>query len=411
MNMLVRNVKEHIPLGLVFLCCWLTYLTAYLCRVNFSIAMGALAEGLSIPVDRLGTIGAIFFFVYAVGQLVNGFLGDRIHPIKFLLLSLTGMAACNIAVALCTSFFSILLFWGMNGYFQAIVWSTIIRILANTVASNRRASASTAISTSIAAGYFVSWSVLGQLLKGHSHTLYFLVPAACALVMAAVWLVIARQFKGMPAQQEGYVKPRSIGETVRFIRQKGLYLLCLVSILQGLMKEGVAFWFPLLVNDKLALPAVSPALLMAVIPAANLIGMFLSKGMLLRTRLTPAAILLFSFVLMTCACTALIFAGGGLLPIALIAVVSIFAYAGNTLLMAYIPMQFAKENTVASLVGIFDCASYAGAAISAFLLGSEMQASGLSFAAKGWTLAGLLAAAVCLILLMKERHQKAERCL
>lgn len=399
-------MKKHYFPAFIFLCCWLTYLTAYLCRVNFSAAITGMSKDLSISVEQLGIVGAVFFGVYAVGQLVNGFLGDRVHPSRFLMLSLCGMAVCNVAVSYCKTFLGILIFWGMNGYFQSIVWSTIIRILANTIEPEKRAGVSAGISTSITAGYIISWSVLGQLLLDRPHSLYFQIPAACAVLLMVVWLVIPRFFRGMDMQQVEMLPPRRIGETILFIRRNNLYLLCFICMLHGLIKEGISFWLPLLLSDIIVLPAISPAVLLAIIPVANLMGMFLSKWLLQKRGLPPVFILLGAFSLMTLSCVMLIFVNGAFLIIALITLVSCFSYACNTILMAYIPMQFIKENMVASLVGIFDCASYMGAAFSAYILGKMMRISGLSLASRVWTLAGSLAVAFSLILLMKTRLQK-----
>ncbi len=404
MTMHVRRSGRLLSYKGVFALCWMSYLTAYLCRVNFSVAMGAMSGELGLSADRLGMVGAVFFSVYAAGQLVNGFLGDRVRPAGFLLFSLSGMALCNLAVGLWKSFPGILIFWGLNGYFQSIVWSVIIRILAGAVPPCRRAAASTFISTSIAGGYFVSWSLLGQWLDGHGYALYFLIPTAPALFMAAAWFAVSRK-AGVDARPEGRIPQRSVKDTVRFIRREKLYLVCAVCVLHGLIKEGIAFWFPSLIHDILVLPDASPVLALAVIPAANLAGMFLSRRLLQKSRLSTPAILAGTFALMALACAAVWQTGGGALSIGLIAMVSCLSYALNTIIMAFLPMQYAGENMVASLTGIFDCASYAGAAVSAYALGRQITSGGLSFTAAVWMAAGLLAAGASLVLLCKTRKQ------
>lgn len=405
MTVRARHTGRPLSYKGVFALCWMSYLTAYLCRVNFSVAMGTMSWELSLPADKLGMVGAIFFSVYAVGQLVNGFLGDRVPPARFLLFSLSGMAVCNLAVGLWRSFPGILIFWGLNGYFQSIVWSVIIRILAAAVPPGRRAAASAFISTSIAGGYFVSWSLLGQWLSGCGHALYFLIPAVPALFMAVAWFAVSVK-AGEGAQPAEQMPKRSVKDTVRFIRRKKLYLICVVCMLHGLIKEGIAFWFPLLIHDILVLPDVSPAFMLAVIPAANLLGIFLSGRLLQKSRRPPPVHLAGAFALMALACAVVWQTGGGLLSIGLIAMVSCLSYTLNTIIMAFLPMQYAGENMVASLAGIFDCASYAGAAISAYALGGQITSGGLSLTAAVWMAAGLLAAGASLVLLYKTREQK-----
>ncbi|MBQ8143296.1 MAG: hypothetical protein IJ042_00700 [Butyricicoccus sp.] len=44
--------RKHVHWGLI---CFLTYLTAYLCRVNFSASLTSLSAALSLDYDLLGT--------------------------------------------------------------------------------------------------------------------------------------------------------------------------------------------------------------------------------------------------------------------------------------------------------------------------------------------------------------------
>ena len=50
----------------VFMLCWTTYVITYLCRVNFSSAMEKLSLGTGIDLAKLGVIGSVFFFSYAL---------------------------------------------------------------------------------------------------------------------------------------------------------------------------------------------------------------------------------------------------------------------------------------------------------------------------------------------------------
>ena len=89
--------------------CWVTYLIAYLCRVNMSSALPKLEAAFGVTNGTLGVAGSLFFIVYAVGQLVNGALGDRVSPYKFVAVAAAGTAVLNCIVSLSGNFYVVLI--------------------------------------------------------------------------------------------------------------------------------------------------------------------------------------------------------------------------------------------------------------------------------------------------------------
>jgi len=54
-------------------------MTYYLGRLNYSIAKNSIeSEFPVVNAEVLGAIGSAFFFMYAIGQFVNGAIGDKI---------------------------------------------------------------------------------------------------------------------------------------------------------------------------------------------------------------------------------------------------------------------------------------------------------------------------------------------
>ena len=87
---------------LLFLC-WLTYIAAYLCRLSYASALPKLVDGLSTPAEYLGIAASIYFIVYAVSQLFNGFLGDRVNPYGFIILATIMTSVANLLIAASSS--------------------------------------------------------------------------------------------------------------------------------------------------------------------------------------------------------------------------------------------------------------------------------------------------------------------
>lgn len=387
-------------IGWIFICCWATYLTAYLCRVNFSSAMSAITLEKGLLAEKLGIIGAVYYGTYACGQLVNGYIGDRVRANRFILTAITGTMLCNIGMAFTDSFVPMLLLWGVNGCFQSMFWSTIIRVLAQNITAKKRATISAGISLAMPVAYIVSWGLLGRLLDGAAVKWYFLVPAFVCVPLMGAWLILSGKLNfELPENTGG---KHSIGETVRFMASEKLLWMILVCIFHGLIKEGAAYWTPMLVSGMEISKTWSPYLLASILPIANLIGILASRVLLQRSDRSPFQLLVILFCAIALVSGGLVLKNGGLFTIGMMALISGLCYAGNTILMSYLPMQYTEKNMVASIIGVFDFASYVGAAISTYVLGKVLSAMGFSPLPGIW-LGAAVAAILVSILIMRLR--------
>ena len=186
-------MKQKRNLWVVLLLSWMTYVVAYLCRVNLSTVLDKLAAGLDVSVEYLGIASSVYFVTYAVGQLLNGALGDRVNPHRFLMLALTMTGSINLILGIQTSGVLFLLLWGLNGFCQSMFWSTLLRLLSFYSPEEQRKNVSTIMSTCSVTGYLLSWVVLSYLFTSMSHRPYFLVPGAVALVLVLAWYVMSRK--------------------------------------------------------------------------------------------------------------------------------------------------------------------------------------------------------------------------
>ena len=361
--------------GRFMLLCWLTYASAYLCRVNFSSALPALGAELSLDYNLLGAAGAAFFAVYALGQLVNGFIGDRLHPIKFILAALAGTVLCNLGVAFAHSFSAVFFMWGLNGYFQSIFWSTLVRLLALRTEKSRGAQASSTISTAMPAGYLISWCVLAQCFQDRRAALFFVVPAIAAAAMAPAWAAVLK--KAAPSASPLPARP-AVRQTLAAARAEGLFPIMAACVFHGLIKEGIAFWMPALVRSLFDLSGFSLALALALLPAANFAGTMLARLLLEKWKISPRRMVSRLFLWAAAVLFVMALAGNGPVLLALMAVVSCFSYCVNTILMAYVPMQFRSRNMVSSVAGLIDFSAYLGAAVSTYALGGVLSAAGFT---------------------------------
>src|SRR5688572_18947840 len=116
--------------GTVIWVIWMTYGSFYFCRQNISAAVPGLRnEGLN-PTE-IGLILGALKIAYAVGQLVNGQLAERISPRVLLAIGMLASAGLNVVFGFAEGLYFLIFIWACNGYCQALGWTPCVRVAAN----------------------------------------------------------------------------------------------------------------------------------------------------------------------------------------------------------------------------------------------------------------------------------------
>ena len=362
-------MKFRKPLSTVLFISWFTYTVAYLCRLNISTALDKLAPGLNVSLEYLGGASSLYFVTYALGQLLNGIAGDRVNPHKFIMLAAFMTGSINVILGFQTSGAMFLLLWGLNGFFQSMFWSVLMRLLSCYTEESQRKNVSTVMSTTSVTGYLVSWIVLGNLFESRTYTPYFAVPGAIALMLVPLWFVLSRK---LPFDTETAKRPPTPPLKVvagEFLHDR-LFFICFLCMLIGAIQEGAVFWLPLIFTDVLQLGENS-LLLLFLVPLAKLSGVFLARRVLsvLKDNVRTAMLVNLVFAFGITAILLLTAQHASLITVILIALLIAVINASNWYMISYLPLYFSERNIVATLVGAFDFSTYIGAAVMSGTLG------------------------------------------
>lgn len=107
------------------------YLFFYTGRQTFGFAIPGIQEELQISKATLGWAGTCLLWAYALGQAINGNLGDKYGGRRMMSLGAIASCALNWIVSFGTSVATLLVPWTVNGYFQAMGWAPGSRVLSN----------------------------------------------------------------------------------------------------------------------------------------------------------------------------------------------------------------------------------------------------------------------------------------
>ena len=121
-----RKAQWRILLATMF--CYLFFYTG---RQTFGFAIPGIQEELGISKAKLGWASAALLWAYAIGQSINGNLGDRYGGRRMMSLGAVLSCGLNWVVSFGTSITSLIVPWTANGFAQSMGWAPGSRVLSN----------------------------------------------------------------------------------------------------------------------------------------------------------------------------------------------------------------------------------------------------------------------------------------
>jgi MFS transporter, OPA family, glycerol-3-phosphate transporter len=107
------------------------YLFFYTGRQTFGFAIPGIQAEFGVSKAALGWASAALLWCYAIGQAINGNLGDKFGGRRVMSAGAILSFVMNWATSLSTGIVSLSVFWGINGYFQSMGWAPGSRLLSN----------------------------------------------------------------------------------------------------------------------------------------------------------------------------------------------------------------------------------------------------------------------------------------
>ena len=378
--------------------CTVLYIAAYFCRLNLSAVLDPIASHLSLSLPQAGLLQTVFAGVYAMGQLTNGMIVDRVNPVRHMFMGLLGTALCNIAMGSAGSFPVMIVLWAMNGVFQSMMWTPIMRIVTlyyDDTATRERANGTLAMTLIV--GHFGAWAISGFLGELLHWRFAFVVPALIALaVLTASYLSLRDVMADAETMNKKKKAAASVGQSaLGTLLGTGFPLVLLTCLLYGFIRDSIVTWSPTILA-RLSTEIVIPSTVFTLIlPAINIFGVTI--GFALRYRGAQPHVVVTMMMIVAILSGALLLPSPGILLTAvLLGLICAGMYGANTMLTALIPLQYDRIGRTGMTAGMVDSTIYAGSAIAGVLGGTLYEGYGTGALYGAW----IASAIVCSVLMM-----------
>lgn len=184
--MLTRLDTEKQMKFLCLLCC-LAYFMSYLTRLNYAACMVELQDALQITKSVAGLPVTACFLSYGFGQIICGVLGDRFKPQGMIFAGLAGACCCNLLVACFPRMEAIIPVWCANGFFQAMLWPPMVRIMAECMNDKWYKNSCVLVSMASSGATIAIYLVTPACIHISGWRAAFFLPAALGALAAFFW--------------------------------------------------------------------------------------------------------------------------------------------------------------------------------------------------------------------------------
>lgn len=391
---------------------WLTYGSFYFCRANLSAALPGIQTELGFTKADLGWVLASFKIAYAVGQIVNGQLAERVSARLLLAIGMFASAGLSVAFGLGAAVGFWLFVWAANGYAQALGWTPTMRVAAAWFPPHERGLTFGIVGTGYQVTAALTLVVSGYAAEHWGWRAALWLPAVFFVLAAVHMLVLLREAPAATARAtptQGTTPPvkSGFGESVVATLTNGpLWLLALSLGLLNATRYGFLDWGLSHVKEMQASGVGSAALKYAILPVGGVVGALLSgwvSDRYVRGRRAPVVIaLLVTLSVLTVAYQAVVPVSSAAV-VAVLFCVGVCVFGSQVMLVGTFPVDLARPGTSAASVGLVNCMGYAGAAVGDVLTGWLVDHRGWRTAILAWATYAFVAALLLLPLWRRGR--------
>ncbi len=369
---------------LLTMMCYLFYYTG---RQTFGFAMPGIEAELEIDYETLGWISTALLWSYAIGQAINGNLADKFGGRRMMSAGAILSTLLNWVTSFGTSFVSLIIPWGINGYAQSMGWAPGSRVISNWWAAESRGKAY---------GFYVFAAGLSSVLTFVSSMLIlqmgfdwrwiFRLPVIALLLAGVLYYLLARdrpQELGLlppedeqrPDSDEITVETKlSSWQRYRNVLGNKRFLLAAIAIgFQNAARYGLLIWVPVHFlgkdwensDDKWISVALPVGMALGAIASG-----WISDNVFHSNR--SKVIILFMTLAAACSVVMYFLPRGSWLGIVVLFFTGFFAYGPQASFWALCPDMLGVEN-VGTGTGVMNCFAYGFAGLGEPLIGRLMD--------------------------------------
>ena len=247
---LSKKAKEAFMLGTL---CSISYFAVYIARNILGAVTPKILEAGDFTEIQIGSMSSVYFAMYAIGQLINGFMGDRIKPKYMITGGLVLAGITNFVFPYMTvSPTAATAVYGVTGFSLAMIYAPMTKI----VSENTEPIYAVRCSFGYTFASFFATPAAGLLATFLAWQAVFTVSSSVLVVMGVVAFSFFTLFERRGIVKYGQFKQQSKEKgSVRALLEKSIIRFAIISVITGVIRTSVIFWLPTYIAQYLSFTA------------------------------------------------------------------------------------------------------------------------------------------------------------
>ena len=356
--------------------CSVAYLAVYVAKNTLSACTPQITEAGVFSTEQIGSMASVYFIVYAIGQLINGAIGDKVKA-KYMISF--GLVLSSIGILTLPRLSAHPLYayiaYGSTGFCLAMIYGPMTKV----VAENVEPLYATRCSIGYNLASFLGSPVAGLLAAAMPWLAVFHTTGAVVIGMGTVTFLVFTLMERKGIVKYGqYQKPKSTAGGVKLLLKRQIVKFIFIAALTGVVRTTVVFWLPTYISQHLGFAPDTAAMIFTVASLFISFSAILSIAVYERLNNNMDLTILLSFGLASVSFLIVFFLKNPFANVAFM-VIGILANncASSMLWSRYCPSLY-DTGMVSSATGFLDFCSYMAASVSTKLFADAVGSIGWS---------------------------------
>lgn len=390
--------------SIIFLCS-LVYFVSYFSRKDFAILMSELLQENIIDKSTGGLVCLALFICYGLGQIISGYLGDKVKPKNMIFIGLITTSICNMLMMLTNIPVFLIIIWGINGFAQAMLWPPIVKILSTNLDNENYVKANLIVTSAAHISTILLYLYIPLCILYFSWQFVFISASLLALISGIIFIFSINKIITNNTKEESKDNNTNVEPLSSLFNKAPLYLTFIIIIAMGCLRDGIETWLPTLYQEAFNRSSSESILISIILPIFSILSISLTTSLHKKSKLINNEIFgsLICFIITAILSSIILFIFNNtniifrFVTLILSALTCATMHGCNFLLISCLPGRFSKFNRSATVSGFCNAFTYVGAAISTYGFALLSDNLGWEFTIVSWIVISSIGIILCLI--------------
>ena len=382
--------------------CIATYLASYVTRNILSVSTPEMIKEAFFTKEYTGLLSSVCFIFYAVGQLINGFIGDMVHPKYMIIMGLGVSSISTFAIPLFDNRIIHFAAFALIGFGLSMLRGPLMKVISENTAATHARMICTLFSMAGFAGPLIA-SLLSIFFEWRAvFTVTGIISVFITVASVTVISLLEKrgEIKFTPKKEKGV-----LNSILSVFKLEDFFFYMFISAIGEIAGSSITFWIPTYTTEHLGFSGDAASTIYSVVSLTTIFTPFITLVIYEKIIRNGVKLALVMYVLSAVFFIAVRFTAAPLVNVIMLIIAKMAAAAASSIVWsAYIP-GLARSGKVSSANGVIDAAGYAMASLANVIFSGSVSRLGWSGIVNMWyiiMLIGAVASAGKLLLRKKQ---------